>query len=82
MLRLKEEWEPLTIMAKDLRDGQLAVVVESFSDYKGRIVQKYYGHIVAIGMSTGNGWYNGADYVTLAVRILKDGELLTVSKNE
>lgn len=82
MLRLKEELGPPTIMAKDLRDGQLAVVVESFSDYKGRIVQKYGNDIVTIGMSCGNGWSGGADCVTLAVRILKDGELLTVSKNE
>ena len=81
MLKLKEEL-PATLMAKDLEDGQLAVIVEDFSNYKGRIIQKYEGNIVSIGMTTGNGWYNGADTVTLKVRVLQDGELLTVLNNK
>jgi len=82
MLKLKEELLPATLMAKDLEDGQLAVIVEDFSNYKGRIIQKYEGNIVSIGMTSGNGWYDGAATVTLKVRILEDGELLTVLNNK
>jgi hypothetical protein len=71
-----------TIMAKDLKDGQLAVIVESYSNYKGRIVQKYGDDLVAIGLPTDNGWTNGANVVTLAVRVLRDGETLTIINNE
>ena len=81
MLKLKEEY-PDTIMAKDLKQGQLAVITESYSNYKGRIIQKYGDDLVAIGLPTDNGWTNGANVVTLAVRVLKDGEILTVTNNE
>jgi CO dehydrogenase/acetyl-CoA synthase delta subunit len=82
MLRLKEELVPAVTMAKDLRDGQLAVVIEDFLDYKGRIIQKFGDDLVTIGMSSGNGWVDGANINTLKVRILEDGELLTVSNNK
>lgn len=81
MLKLKEEC-PDTIMAKDLKDGQLAVITENYSNYKGRIIQKYGDDLVSIGLESGNGWSGGANCVTLAVRVLKDGEILTVTKNE
>lgn len=81
MLKLKEEY-PNTIMAKDLKDGQLAVITETYSNYNGRIVQKYGDDLVAIGLPTGNGWSNGANVVTLTVRVLEDGEILTVINNE
>jgi hypothetical protein len=55
--------------------------MEEYSDCKGRIIQKYEGNIVSIGMTTGNGWYNGADTVTLKVRVLQNGEVLIVSNN-
>lgn len=82
MLRLKEELVPAGTLAKDLRDGQLAVVIEDYFDYKGRIIQKFGDDLVAIGMASGNGWIGGANVNTLKVRILQDGELLTVSKNK
>ena len=81
MLKLKEEY-PDTIMAKDLKDGQLAVITEDYSNYKGRIVQKYGEHLVAVGMRTGNGWRGGAEDNTLMVRVLENGEVLTVTNNE
>jgi hypothetical protein len=80
MLELKEGY-PCTIMAKDLKDGQLAVITESFSNYRGRIVQKYGEDLISVGMPTGNGWKGGDYRVTLAVRVLKDGEILTVTNN-
>lgn len=82
MLRLKEELVPAETMAKDLRDGQLAVVIEDYFDYKGRIIQKFGDDLVAVGMCSGNGWIGGANVNTLKVRILEDGELLIVSNNK
>ena len=80
MLKLNQEYQK-TILAKNLKDGQLAVITDDVSNYKGRIVQKHGNNLVAIGMATGNGWSN-ANSVTLSVRILEDGELLTVTNNE
>jgi hypothetical protein len=81
MIKLNEE-KVKTLLAKDLKDGQLAVIVEDYSNYKGRIVQKYGDDLVAIGLPTGNGWSCRADEVTLEVRVLQDGETLTVLNNE
>jgi len=81
MLKLSKENKGATL-AKDLKDGQLAVVIENFNNYKGRIVQKYGDDLVAIGMPTGNSWTEGANVVTLLVRILEEGEILTVTNND
>ena len=81
MIKLNEE-KVKTLLAKDLKDGQLAVIVEDYSNYKGRIIQKYGDSLVTIGLPTGNGWHDGANTVTLEVRVLQDGETLTVLNNE
>ena len=81
MIKLNEE-KVKTLLAKDLKDGQLAVIVEDFSNYKGRIIQKYGDSLVSIGLSTGEGWTNRAAVVTLKVRVLQDGETLTIFNNE
>lgn len=81
MVTLKSDEKPTTVMAKDLEDGQIAVIVENFSDYKGRVVQKYADKLITLGRSSENGWCNG-DSVTLLVRILEEGELLTVTNNK
>lgn len=80
MLKLKGEC-PNIIMAKDLKGGQLAVITEDYSNYKGTIIQKYGNSIVAIGMTTGDGWSGGANTLSLEVRILEEGETLTVTNN-
>jgi len=83
MLKLKEELVSAETLAKDLRDGQLAVVIDDeYGSYKGRIIQKFGDDLVTIGMPTGNGWRGGANVNTLKVRILEDGELLTVSNKK
>jgi hypothetical protein len=80
MIKLSEE-KVKTLLAKDLKDGQLAVIVEDYSNYKGRIVQKYGDNLVSIGLPTGNGWQEWAT-VILEVRVLQDGETLTIFNNE
>lgn len=81
MVKLKSDEKPTTVMAKDLEDGQIAVIVEDFSDYKGRVIQKFGDNLVTIGMGSGQGWCNG-DSVTLLVRVLENGEELIVTNNK
>lgn len=81
MVKLKSDEKLTTIMAKDLEDGQMAVIIEDFNDYKGRVIQKFGDNLVTIGMSRGNGWCNG-DSVTLLVRVLENGEELIVTNNK
>lgn len=81
MLKVNKSRERI-IKAKDLKSGQLAVITEDFSDYKGRIVQKHGDHLIAIGLPPGCSWSAGAETVSLEVRILEEGETLTVTNNE
>jgi hypothetical protein len=81
MIKLNEE-KGDTLLAKDLKDGQLAIIVGDYSNFKGRIIQRYGNDLVSIGLPIGNGWSNRADAVTLEVRVLQDGEILTVLNNE
>lgn len=80
MLKVNKSRERIT-KAKDLKPGQLAVITEDFYDYKGRIVQKYGDNLIAIGLPTGCSWSGGANTVSLEVRILEEGETLTVTGN-
>ena len=81
MAKLKSNEKPATIMAKDLKDGQIAIIIEDFSDYKGRVIQKFGDNLVTIGMSSGQSWCNG-DSVKLLVRVLENGEELIITNNQ
>ena len=81
MLKLSKENRKI-VMAKDLKDGQLAIITEDVSDYKGRIIQKHGDSIIAIGVPYGYSWSGGANRLSLEVRILEEGETLTVTNNE
>ncbi len=81
MVKLNEE-KVKTLLAKDLKDGQLAVIVGDYSNFKGRIIQRFGNDLVSIGLPIGDGWSNRADAVTLEVRVLQDGEILTIFNNE
>ena len=60
---------------RDLRDGQLAIVLDS--NYKDTIVQRNGNNATAIGKSCGNGWTD-VHKNTLLVRILEAGELIEI----
>jgi len=74
---LKEKNENI-IAAKDLKSGQIAVMVNN--NYTGTIVQRYGDNLVAIGKSSGHGW-SGCNNNSLPVRILEDGELIQIFDN-
>ena len=78
----KKKKEKNVVLMRDLKDGQIAVVVDRrYPQYSGRIVQRYKNYAVPIGEKHGSGW-TGIDNVTLEVRILREGERLTIFDNE
>lgn len=68
------------VLARDLRDGQIAIIIED-GDYNGRIVQRFGNDMVTIGLTHGNHWTQVEDN-TLEVRILEDGELIRIKDNK
>ena len=84
MVTLNKNKEKKVILMRDLKDGQIAVVLknaECFSDYEGKIVQRYGDEAVSIGEDYEKGWPN-INSSTLKVRILKKGEILTIFDNK
>jgi hypothetical protein len=81
MIKLGEETQVKTIRMSQLMDGQIAVVIADFNDYKGRVVQRYGNDAVALGLQSGNGWTDIQNN-TLKVRLLEEGETLTIFDNE
>jgi hypothetical protein len=75
---LKEKIQNI-FTAKDLKDGQIAVMVDNA--YDGTIVQRYGDNLVAIGQNAGYGW-SGCNNNSLTVRILEDGELIKIFNNQ
>ena len=78
----KKKKEKNVVQMKDLKDGQIAVIIDkSYPSYCGKIVQRYKGCGISIGQVSGNGWA-GIEYNTFEVRILREGERLTIFNNE
>jgi len=83
MVTLNKNKEKKVILMQDLKDGQIAVVLKNdgFLRYEGKIVQRYGDCAVSIGEKSGEGWSDIQEN-TLKVRILKQGEILTISDNK
>ncbi len=64
------------VLMCDLKDGQIAVVIEDCG-YTGRLVQRYGHRGIAIGLPAGSGW-SDITTNTLEVRILETGELIEI----
>jgi hypothetical protein len=70
------------VRMNELKDGQIAIVVdEKYPQYKGSIVQGFGRYAVVLGSESVQGWSN-IENVTLKVRILQNGEKLTVANNQ
>jgi hypothetical protein len=82
MVKLNETKSKEKLLMRDLKDGQIAIIVDdNYHGYKGRIVQRYGIEALTLGMSSGNGWTDIQNN-TLEVRLLEDGETLTIFDNE
>ena len=81
MVKLNDEQTQKTIHMSDLRDGQVAVIVDDRHGYTGRIVQRHGDAAITIGMKQGNCW-SSIENVSLLVRVLEDGETLTITNNK
>jgi hypothetical protein len=68
-----------TIRMQDLKDGQLAEVMEE--RYLGIIIQRYLDSAVPIGKQAGYGW-SSIQTNSLRVRVLEDSELIEIFNNE
>lgn len=66
------------IRMQDLKDGQLAEVMEE--RYAGTIVQRYADSAVPIGKETDFGW-GSIKTNSLRVRVLEDSELIEIFNN-
>jgi len=78
--RLKTNKNNSAFRMCDLKDGQIAVIIDS-ANYTGRVIQRYKDNCVAIGKSDGHGFTN-VYRNTLEVRVLEDGELIEVYNNK
>lgn len=81
MLHLKQETDE-TIDVLDLKAGQLAILI-SPDRHKGRIVQRYYVALVAIGLPSNDGWsayFNNAKRGEMHCKPLKTGDILTYTE--
>lgn len=67
-----------TIRMQDLKDGQLAEVIEE--RYAGIIIQRYVDNAVPIGKHAGFGW-SMIQNNSLRVRVLGDSELIEIFNN-
>jgi hypothetical protein len=67
-----------TIRMQNLKDGQLAEVMEE--RYAGIIIQRYADNAVPIGKSSGFGW-SMIQNNSLRVRVLEDSELIEIFNN-
>jgi hypothetical protein len=78
MVRLKQDPELNAIEMNQLKDGQIAIIVENgYQDYKGRIVQRFGNVAISLGMEYGRHWTD-IDCNTLKVRVLTAGETLII----
>ena len=83
MVKLETKTKKDVTLMNELKDGQIAVVLynKSFPHYEGKIVQMYKNFAISIGEASGQGW-TVVQYNTLKVRILKEGEILTIFDNK
>lgn len=82
MVKLNEITSKVQLLMRDLKDGQIAIVVDdNYPEYKGLIVQRHKDYGVSIGKGSGFGWAV-INSNTLKVRLLEDGETLTIFDNE
>lgn len=74
------------VYPKDLKDGQIAIVIGSqIYRHIGSVVQRVGKNLITIGKSEGSAWNSACvpdSLNTLELRVLKDGEKIIVENNQ
>jgi hypothetical protein len=82
MVKLEKELSEKKLLMCDLKDGQIAEVIDNERpEYYGRIVQRYKDICVTLGWTQGNSWTD-VQFNTLRVRLLEDGEKIVIFNNK
>lgn len=82
MVKLEKELSEKKLLMCDLKDGQIAEVIDNERpEYYGRIVQRYKDICVCFGKPYGNSWTD-VEFNTLEVRLLEDGEKIVIFNNK
>lgn len=81
-VKLSSETAPRLVSARDLQDGQLAVLeapVSGYSEYAGRIVQRFSDRLISIGIAWPHGKFGlGCGH---KFRVLDPGETIEITAN-
>lgn len=84
-VELNKENQERIIHVSELKDGQIAEIVKWNCDkYTGIIVQRFKGSLITIGLESGTHFpfVPDSSYKKCKVRVLKNGETLTIRDNE
>lgn len=83
MVKIAQEPKDNTISVLDMKDGDIAIIVDwSSRDHLGKIVQRYKDNLITVGKHSGEGW--SSFFLTTdespkrRVRILPKGTLLEI----
>ena len=82
-VRLIDKREDRIVLAKDLRDGQIGVIIAWLDNFHiGKIIQAYRNNLVVIGQPEGQGWSCKSQISDKClVRLLEDGDTIEVFDN-
>lgn len=87
-IKLSEKTPRNMVCVDEMKDGQIAEIIQwRVAEYAGGIVQRYSNNLVVIGANWGKSLFSWTDYFgnkhpNNFVRILRDGEQLTVVDNQ
>ena len=80
-----ERKETSYIKLKDLKDGQIAEIIEGpESKYLNIIIQRYKDILISVGQASGLSWsyiFNTTSTDTWRLRVLEEGEKIIIKNN-
>lgn len=72
-----------SISPKDMKDGQIAVIVynNSNTSQHGKIVQRFNDKLIVVGLSSEHSWTDNIGDLNLGLRLLEVGEEIMITSN-
>ena len=78
-IRLESEYMTGLILAADMADGDVGVIVDGGS-YTNTVVQMFRNHLICLGKPYGKSWSEGR-HTNFKIKILENGTRLIVDNN-